>query len=149
MDSVVQCVHACWNRSVYMAWWTNRLEQHQIKSTLLEPSTTLLNQHKDKKQYKSTALFIHGRTCCQENDEITRLNSDGIQQVQPWTSLLYQVGFCMYIANKPLSIHQAVTILYVETWLNNIYIYLLLFYQINCSIMLMQCRYRVVGPTTL
>ena len=40
-------VHACWNR-LFVAWWTNRLEQR------------CWNHHD-----KSTAMFIHDRTCCQ------------------------------------------------------------------------------------
>ena len=40
-------VHACCNR-LFMAWWTNRLEQR------------CWNHHD-----KSTAMFIHDRACCQ------------------------------------------------------------------------------------
>ena len=40
-------VHACCN-SLFMAWWTNRLEQR------------CWNHHD-----KSTAMFIHDRACCQ------------------------------------------------------------------------------------
>ena len=69
------CIHACWNR-LFMVWWTNRFHEQRCWN------------HHDK----STVMFIHGRTCCQGNDEITRLNSDGVQQ--PWTWLLHQVGFC-------------------------------------------------------
>ena len=60
LNSVVdRFVHAYWNR-LFMAWWTSILEQH------------CWNHHD-----KSTAMFMHDRTCMLSgNDEITRLNSD-------------------------------------------------------------------------
>ena len=49
LNSVVdRLVHACWNR-LFMAWWTNRLEQRYWN-------------YYDK----STVLFINDKTCCQE-----------------------------------------------------------------------------------
>ena len=50
---------------------------------------------------------------------------------QPWTWLLYQVGFCMFynIREQPLPIRQAVYNMLKHDWT------ILLFYQ-SCSIML-------------
>ena len=56
-------VHACWNK-LFMAWWTNRLEQRCWK-------------HHDK----STATFIHNKTCCHAG------NGD---MTSDWTAILQQ-----------------------------------------------------------
>ena len=58
LNSVVDRFVSGWNR-LFMAWWTNRLEQRRWN-------------HHDK----STAMFIHDRNMLWRNDEITILNSD-------------------------------------------------------------------------
>ena len=105
---VDRLVHACWNR-LFMAWWTNRLEQRYWN-------------HHDK----STAIFIHGITCCQGMNEITRLNSDVTTTMH--LVVVSNIGCCIK-SEQPLSIHQALYNMLKHDWI------ILLFYQ-SCSAML-------------
>ena len=73
--TVLLTVDVAWNR-LFMAGWTNRLEKR------------CWNYYDG-----STALFVHDRTRYNNQEHVTT-TKDMLQQ--PWTWLLYQVGFCMF-----------------------------------------------------
>ena len=104
-------VHACWNR-LFMAWWTNRLEQR------------CWNHHD-----KSTAMFMHDRTCCHW---MIKFQIEQRCYNNRELDCCIKSGFaCANKREQPLSIPQA-----VYNMLNYMYdSTILLFYQ-SCSIML-------------
>ena len=130
LTALDRLVHVCWNK-LFMAWWTNRLEQ------------CCWNHHD-----KSMALIvhvIHDRTCCLRVHFVREWWNNKIEQRcynNHKLGCCIKSGFaCSNIREQPLLIRQAVTI----CW-NMIEQYC---YLTNPVLSCWQWCYRVVEPTPL